>query len=65
MNTSVNCSDMTTSMSMSTSTCMLEDDLSEPSSPESGFDASELLQGTVADEVTAQLAAAGTIYLTI
>ncbi|XP_041350200.1 DNA-binding protein P3A2-like [Gigantopelta aegis] len=61
MNTSVNCSDMTTSLSMSANTCILEDDLSEPSSPESGFDASELLQGTVSDEVTAQLAAAGPV----
>lgn len=38
---------------------MMEDDLSEPSSPESGFDTSDFLQGTVTDDVTAQLAAAG------
>ncbi|XP_046580604.1 DNA-binding protein P3A2-like [Haliotis rubra] len=40
---------------------MMDDDLSEPSSPESGFDTSDFLQGTVTDDVTAQLAAAGPV----
>lgn len=39
---------------------MMEDDLSDgPSSPESAFDASDLMHSSMADEVTAQLAAAG------
>lgn len=41
---------------------MMSDDISEPSSPESTqFDASDLLGSSVTDDVTAQLAAAGTI----
>ncbi|XP_069142105.1 DNA-binding protein P3A2-like [Argopecten irradians] len=41
---------------------MISDDISEPSSPESSqFDASDLLRNAVTDDVTAQLAAAGTI----
>ena len=38
---------------------MMEDDLSEPSSPESGFDTTDLLSSACNDEVTAQLAASG------
>lgn len=38
---------------------MMSDDLSEPSSPDSSFDASDLLSSSVQDDVTAQLAAAG------
>ncbi|ESO90975.1 hypothetical protein LOTGIDRAFT_122380 [Lottia gigantea] len=40
---------------------MMGDEMSDPSSPESTFDAAELLHGAVTDEVTAQLAAAGTV----
>lgn len=40
---------------------MMDDDLSEPSSPESGFDASDLLHSVGSDEVTAQLAASGPV----
>ncbi|KAJ8301174.1 hypothetical protein KUTeg_020161, partial [Tegillarca granosa] len=40
---------------------MMSDGMSEPSSPESPFDASDLLGSSVSDEVTAQLAAAGTV----
>ncbi|CAL1544252.1 unnamed protein product [Lymnaea stagnalis] len=41
---------------------MMEDDLSDgPSSPESAFDASDLMHSSMADEVTAQLAAAGPV----
>lgn len=40
---------------------MIDDDLSDPSSPESGFDASDLLQSACNDEVTAQLAASGNV----
>ncbi|XP_078309995.1 DNA-binding protein P3A2-like isoform X1 [Crassostrea virginica] len=40
---------------------MMSDDLSEPSSPDSSFDASDLLSSSVQDDVTAQLAAAGPI----
>ena len=41
-------------------TGMMEDDMSEgPSSPESTFDAADLIHGSMQDEVTAQLAAAG------
>ena len=39
---------------------MMSDDISEPSSPESSFDANDLYSNAVSDEVTAQLAAAGT-----
>ena len=38
---------------------MMDDDLSDPSSPESGFDTTDLLQSACNDEVTAQLAASG------
>lgn len=39
---------------------IMEDDMSDnPSSPESTFDASDLMHSSMADEVTAQLAAAG------
>lgn len=38
---------------------MMSDGMSEPSSPESPFDASDLLGNGCSDEVTAQLAAAG------
>ena len=39
---------------------IMSDDISEPSSPEStSFDASDLLNSSVNDDVTAQLAAAG------
>ena len=38
----------------------LDDDMSDgPSSPESTFDAADLIHGSMQDEVTAQLAAAG------
>jgi len=41
---------------------MISDDISEPSSPESApFDASDLLNSSVSDDVTAQLAAAGKV----
>lgn len=41
-------------------TSMMGDDMvSEPSSPESTFDESDLLAGTVGDDVATQLAAAG------
>lgn len=40
---------------------MMSDDMSEPSSPESSFDANDLYNNAVADDVTAQLAAAGPI----
>ncbi|KAK3778203.1 hypothetical protein RRG08_060130 [Elysia crispata] len=41
---------------------IMEDDMSEgPSSPESTFDASDLMHSSMADEVTAQLAAAGPV----
>ena len=43
---------------------VMDDDLSEPSSPESGFDTTDLLQSACNDEVTAQLAASGQ-YLSI
>lgn len=42
-------------------TSMMDDDLSDPSSPESGFDASDLLHSVGSDEVTAQLAASGPV----
>lgn len=52
---------MTTSMNSG----MISDDLSEPSSPESSFDASDLLgSNSINDEVTAQLASSGTTDLT-
>ena len=38
-------------------------DLSEPSSPESTFDESDLFSATITDDVTAQLVAAGLIYI--
>lgn len=39
---------------------MMDDDMSDnPSSPESAFDASDLMHSSMHDEVTAQLAAAG------
>lgn len=41
---------------------MMDDDLSDPSSPESSFDAADLLQSACQDEVTAQLAASGMNY---
>ena len=45
---------------------IMEDDMSEgPSSPESTFDASDLMHSSMADEVTAQLAAAGTHFFFI
>lgn len=40
---------------------MMSDEISEPSSPESPFDANDLYSNAVADDVTAQLAAAGPI----
>ncbi|VDH98992.1 DNA-binding protein P3A2-like [Mytilus galloprovincialis] len=40
---------------------MMSDDISEPSSPESSFDANDLYSNAVNDDVTAQLAAAGPI----
>ncbi|XP_038068168.1 DNA-binding protein P3A2-like isoform X2 [Patiria miniata] len=40
---------------------MIGDDVSEPSSPESAFDDTDLLNSAMHDEVTAQLAAAGPI----
>lgn len=40
---------------------MIDDDLSEPSSPESGFDTTDLLTSACNDEVTAQLAASGPV----
>ncbi|XP_076447337.1 DNA-binding protein P3A2-like isoform X3 [Babylonia areolata] len=40
---------------------MMEDDLSDPSSPESGFDTADLLTSACNDEVTAQLAASGPV----
>ncbi|KAL5014512.1 hypothetical protein ScPMuIL_008782 [Solemya velum] len=43
------------------STGMMSDDMSEPSSPESTFDSSDLLSSSVNDDITAQLAAAGPI----
>ncbi|XP_074645431.1 DNA-binding protein P3A2-like isoform X2 [Tubulanus polymorphus] len=50
-------------MSGINSTCMemMTEDMSEPSSPESAFDESDLLGHAVNDDVTAQLAAAGPI----
>lgn len=41
---------------------MMSDDISEPSSPESSFDANDLYSNAVNDDVTAQLAAAGNFY---
>ena len=39
---------------------MMDDEMSDgPSSPESTFDAADLIHGSMNDEVTAQLAAAG------
>jgi hypothetical protein len=38
---------------------MMSDEISEPSSPESSFDANDLYSNAVSDDVTAQLAAAG------
>lgn len=39
---------------------MMSDEISEPSSPESAsFDASDLLNNSVTDDITSQLAAAG------
>ncbi|KAL8604382.1 hypothetical protein ACOMHN_028145 [Nucella lapillus] len=38
---------------------MMDDDLSDPSSPESGFDTTDLLSSACNDEITAQLAASG------
>ena len=38
---------------------MIGDDVSEPSSPESAFDETDLLNSSMHDDVTAQLAAAG------
>ncbi|XP_060066235.1 DNA-binding protein P3A2-like [Ylistrum balloti] len=43
------------------STGMLSDGMSEPSSPESSFDASDLLSTGMSDEITVQLAASGTV----
>ncbi|XP_069141953.1 DNA-binding protein P3A2-like [Argopecten irradians] len=43
------------------STGMLSDGMSEPSSPESSFDASDLLSTGLSDEITVQLAASGTV----
>ncbi|XP_070191817.1 DNA-binding protein P3A2-like isoform X2 [Littorina saxatilis] len=40
---------------------MMDDDLSEPSSPESGFDTTDLLNSACQDEVTAQLVASGPV----
>lgn len=40
---------------------MMDDDLTDPSSPESGFDTSDLLQSACNDEITAQLAASGPV----
>lgn len=49
-------------MTTSINSGMMSDDMSEPSSPESSFDASDLLgPGGMNDDVTAQLAHAGTI----
>ena len=51
-------SGLTVNSAMSAS--MMGDDMSDPSSPESGpFDESDLLASAVHDDVTAQLAAAG------
>ncbi|XP_050412480.1 DNA-binding protein P3A2 isoform X2 [Patella vulgata] len=60
----MNVHSLSNSISINTSqlnATMMDDDISDPSSPESTFDASELLHGSVSDEVTAQLAAAGTV----
>ncbi|OWF51628.1 DNA-binding protein P3A2-like [Mizuhopecten yessoensis] len=43
------------------STGMLSDGMSEPSSPESSFDTSDLLANGMSDEITIQLAASGTV----
>ncbi|XP_033744586.1 DNA-binding protein P3A2-like isoform X2 [Pecten maximus] len=43
------------------STGILSDGMSEPSSPESSFDASDLLATGMSDEITVQLAASGTV----
>ena len=41
---------------------LIDDELSDPSSPESGFDASDLLQSACNDDITAQLAASGNCF---
>ena len=46
-------------MNSTINTSMMSGDISEPSSPESTFDENDLLNATVHDDVTAQLAAAG------
>lgn len=49
-------------MTTSINSGMMSDDMSEPSSPESSFDASDLLgPGGMNDDVTAQLANSGSL----
>ena len=52
--------DMTSAINSTINTSMMSDAMSEPSSPESAtFDESDLLNSSVHDDVTAQLASAG------
>ncbi|KAJ8301622.1 hypothetical protein KUTeg_020609 [Tegillarca granosa] len=58
----INTSHMSSQITGHLNSGMISDDISEPSSPESAsFDASDLLNNSVADDITSQLAAAGPI----